>query len=140
MIGGQDRLRRLPVGMRVEIQNDAMAQNGGRDVLHIVDRKMKTPAHQRQHAAAFHQRLRAARRTAVADVFLRQLVRLRLLGLRGHHQLDGVFLDVRRHQHLAADRAHFHDRLAIHHRHRHFLFPLDGALHDPVQLVAARDR
>ena len=134
--GVQDGVRRLAVGMGVEVEDDAVAQHGARHMLHVVDRKMIAAAHQRQHAPAFHQRLRAARRTAVADVLARQFVRFLLLRLRGHHQLDGVLLHMRRHQHLAAHRAHFHDGVAVEHRTHLRLLPLNGALHDAVQFRA----
>ena len=47
----------------------------GRDGSNVIDAEMDAAAHQREHASAFHQRLRAARRAAVADVLLRELVR-----------------------------------------------------------------
>src|SRR5579863_4879356 len=75
---GQNRIRRLSVGVSVEIEDDAMAQNRRGDELNVVDAQVVAAAHESQHAAAFDQRLRAARRAAVADVLLRQLVRLGL--------------------------------------------------------------
>src|SRR5258706_2151882 len=69
----QYRIRGLTVGMRVEIEDDAMAQDGGGDGLNIVDAEVVAPAHERQDAPALDQRLGAPWRAAVADIFLRQL-------------------------------------------------------------------
>jgi hypothetical protein len=97
---------------------------------------MVAAAHQRQHAPALHQGLRAARRTSVADVLAGHFVRFALLRLRGHHQLDGILLHVRRDQNFTAYRAHFHNGVAVEHRTDLRLFPLNGALHDTVQFLA----
>src|SRR5579871_5943643 len=64
--GLQNGLWSLPVVMRIEIQDDAVAQHRGGYRLHIFDGEMEASAHQRQHAPALHQGLRTARRAAVA--------------------------------------------------------------------------
>ncbi len=71
----QHGVRRLPIRMRIEIQNDAVPQDRWRHRAHIFDAQMQPPAHKGQHAAALDQSLRSARRAAVADVFLGQLGR-----------------------------------------------------------------
>src|SRR5437867_832909 len=82
--GAQYRVRCLAVGVRVEVEDNAMPQDGGCDGLKIVDAEMVAAAHERQHAPALDQRLGAARRAAVANVLARQLVSLFLFGLGGH--------------------------------------------------------
>src|ERR1039458_7814362 len=72
----ENGLRRLPVRMRVEVENDAVAQHTRRYVQNIFHRQMKASAHERMHAAALHQRLRAARRSAEAHVLARHFVSL----------------------------------------------------------------
>src|SRR5579883_2854094 len=72
--GGQDGFRRLPIGMSVEIQNDAMPQDAGRYRLHVFHSQVETAAHQRVNAPAFDQRLGAAGRAAVAHILARQFV------------------------------------------------------------------
>ena len=67
----QDSFRRLAVGVRIEIQNDAVPQDGGRNRCDIFNAEMETPAHQSQNAPAFYQRLGAARRTAIAYIPVR---------------------------------------------------------------------
>src|SRR5258707_847947 len=62
----------LSVRMGIEVQDDAMAQHPARYVQDVLYGEVEAPAHQRVHTAALHQRLRAARRTAVADVPLGQ--------------------------------------------------------------------
>src|SRR5690349_11782004 len=66
----ENRFGRLPIRVRVEIKNDAVAQHGGSDRLHVLDGQVQTPAHQCQHLSAFDQRLGSARRTAVTNKFL----------------------------------------------------------------------
>ena len=89
--------------MRVEIQNDAVTQDRGSDCAHIFDAEMKRPSHQRQNAAAFDQRLRAARRAAIADVAIGDFGSVLRAGLRRHDQFDCVILHVRRDDDLSAD-------------------------------------
>ena len=72
----QDGFGRLPVGVGVEIQDDAVAQHVGRDLANIVAAEVEASAHQSQHASAFHQRLRAARRAAIANVLVGQRMAL----------------------------------------------------------------
>ena len=134
----QDGFRRFALGVGVEIQNDAVPQHGGRHLLHVFHAQMEAAAHQREHAAAFHQRLRAARRTAVADVLVGDSVSHRGPGLRGHHQVDGVILHVRRNQHLLRYRTQFGNLLAVHDRPQIDFFLLHGALDDAAQIVARR--
>ena len=76
MMSTENRLRGLPFRVGVEIQNDAMAQHRRRHRFDVFGGKMQPAFHQRQHAPAFDQRLRAARRAAVADELVGQLVRL----------------------------------------------------------------
>src|ERR1700733_13832402 len=80
--GLQNGFGRLSIGMCVEVQNDAMTQHRGRHVQDVFHGQVETSAKKGAHTAALHQRLRAARRAAVADVPLGQLMRLPLIGLR----------------------------------------------------------
>src|SRR6185503_12568013 len=75
----QNRIRRLAIGVGVEVQNNAVAKNSESDRLDIFHAQVISAVHQRTYAAALHQRLRAARRTAVPDVFLCQFVSFGLL-------------------------------------------------------------
>src|SRR5882724_834337 len=81
----QNGFGRLSIGVCVEVQNDAMTQHRRCYVQDIFHGKVESPAEESAHTSAFHQRLRAARRAAVADVPLGQLMRLGLVGLSGHH-------------------------------------------------------
>ena len=65
--------------MRIEIQNDAMPQDGWRDSVDVFDGEMQTAFHERENLSTFHQRLRAARRASVTDKFIGQLVRFGLV-------------------------------------------------------------
>src|SRR5713226_2402988 len=105
----QNAVGGLPFSMAIEIENDAVPENGGGNGLNILQAEVISSVHERAHAPAFDQSLRTAWRTAIADIFLGKLVRLFLLGLRGHHQLNCKFLHMRRHQYIAADRAHLQD-------------------------------
>ncbi len=99
---------------------------------------MQAAFHQRKHASAFHQRLRAARRAAIAHELIGQIVSLRRAGLRSHHQIDRVILNVRSYQHLMTNRAQTQYFVAGEHRfHRGFVF-LDGPLHDGSQILPRR--
>src|SRR5260370_5264867 len=73
----QQRLRRLPIGVGIEIEDDAVAEDGGRKEAQIVDAEVQAPAHQRQHAPAFDERLRPARRASIAYVLVGDLVGIR---------------------------------------------------------------
>src|SRR5690349_4071458 len=79
--GVDHRLRGLAVGMGVEIEYDAVAQDRRRDRLYILDGEMKASFDQSPHASALDQGLRAARGAAVPYVLPGQLVRFALLRL-----------------------------------------------------------
>jgi uncharacterized FAD-dependent dehydrogenase len=49
------------VGVRIEVENDAMAQNCGRDGIQIVDTEVQAIMHQSEYASAFDESLGAAR-------------------------------------------------------------------------------
>ena len=87
---------RLPVGMSVEIQYDAVPQHRRRDGANVIHAQMETTVHAVLHPPAFHQRLRASWRAPVPDVPVSQLVSSSVLRLRRHHQIDGELLNVRR--------------------------------------------
>src|ERR1700732_3098905 len=76
----QHCIRRLTIGVRIEVQDDPVPQYRGRDLAQVIGAEIQTPAHQRQYPAALYQRLRPARRASVGYVLLRQL--LRALGAR----------------------------------------------------------
>src|SRR3954454_21689127 len=66
--GGKNRLRGLPVGVRVEVEDNAMPQHGWGDALHILNGEVIAATHESEDAAALDQGLGAARRAAVADI------------------------------------------------------------------------
>src|SRR5689334_18760376 len=63
--GGEHGFGGLPVRMGVKVQNDAMPEHRRSDTLDVLYAEVITAAHERVHAAAFDQRLRAAGRAAV---------------------------------------------------------------------------
>ena len=99
----QNHVGRLTVGMSIEIQNDAMAQDRRRQFTHVVDTQVVAAAQESQRAPAFHQGLRTARRTAVPDVLFSEVVGIGATGLSRHHQIDRVILHVRGDKDVAAD-------------------------------------
>src|SRR5216683_6826275 len=105
--GAQNRIGGLSFGMAIEVENDAVTKHGQGDSLDVLRAQVVAAAHERPHSPALHERLCAARRAAITDVFLGEFVRFGLLGLCGHHQLDGQLLDVRGYKNLSAHRAHF---------------------------------
>jgi hypothetical protein len=132
---GQDGFGRLTIGMRVEIQNNAVTQDGWRDFADVIGAEIQAAAHQCEHASAFHQRLCAARLAAIADIFIGELVRILGSGLRGHDEVDGEILDVLRHQNIAAGRFYLQDGVAIHYLFEGSFIAMNGAFDDTVQIV-----
>src|SRR5579872_4594993 len=65
----QDGIGRLPIGMSVEVENDAVPEYGGGNGLDILRAQVVPAVHQGADAAALHQGLCAARRTPVANIF-----------------------------------------------------------------------
>ena len=124
--------------MGVEIQDDAVAQDGRRHGVDIFDRQVQAALQESADASAFDQRLRSARRAAIADELARQLMPDAFFGLRGHHQVDGVFLHVRRNQHLVADVAQAQDLRAVEHRAHDGFIRLNGAIDDGAEVAARR--
>ena len=100
--------------------------------------RLQTAAHERQHASAFDQRLGAARRTAIANVFVGERVSAGRAGLRGHDQVNGEILHVRGDQNFAAGGAQLQNRFAVHHLFERGLVAMNGALDDAVQILARR--
>src|SRR6185436_6509366 len=74
----QNRIGCLAIGVGVEVQNNTVAKDRERDSLDVFDAQVIAAVHQSAYAAALHQRLRAARRTTVPDIFLCQFVRFGL--------------------------------------------------------------
>src|SRR5690349_24248840 len=122
--------------MSIKVQNDAMAQDGGRDGTHIVNAQVKAPAHQRKHATTLYQSLRATRRTAIPDIAVCDLGRIACTRLGGHNELDSVVLHVRRDDHLLADGLQLRNLSAIHDLSDIRVIALRGDLDDAIEIIA----
>src|ERR1700733_6958762 len=101
--------------MGVKIQDDSVSQHRGRQFAQIVDAEMKPASQQRQYAPAFNQCLRAAGRTAIANVTLREVVGFLLIRLSSHDEFYRIVLNVRGNQHLMAYRTKLQNIVAIKH-------------------------
>ena len=124
--------------MRVKVQNDAMTQNAGRHSGHIFCAEMHAATHESQNAAAFDERLRATRRTAIANVAVGDIGRALHAGLRGHDHGDGVILHMRRHDHLTANAFELGNLRAAHDGLQSDFVVLGGDVHNPVEIFARR--
>jgi len=130
--GGEQGFGRLSVGVGVEIQDDTMAEHVGRDLANIVAAYVQTAAHQSEHPAAFHQGLRASRRTSIANVFVGELVGAGSAGLSGHHQVNRKILHVRGNEYFPAGGAQLENRVAVDNLFERGLVAMNGALDNPA--------
>ena len=100
---------------------------------------VEAPRQQRAHFAAKDQCLRAARRTAIADIFGGQEI-FTAFGMSRERELHDIFLDVRRHRDCANHFAHLKDLRTIHHRQHGHRGSLSCAIQNIVQILAPRKR
>src|ERR1035441_1468662 len=74
--GGKNGVGSLAVGVGVEVEDDAVAEDRRGDGMDVLDGEVHASAEKRADTPAFHQGLGTARRTAVADVLAGERVGL----------------------------------------------------------------
>src|SRR4029077_16176798 len=99
----QNSVRRPAFGMGVEVRDDTVAQDRMRNKLYVSDADVQAAAHHRPYPRTFYQRLRAARRAAVADPSPGLFVRALATWLRRDNQVDGEVPHAQRHLQLPAN-------------------------------------
>src|SRR5207249_11731395 len=103
------RLGRDPLGLALEIEDDAVAQRGQGRGPDVVDGDVEPPVEQGEDLARGDERLRATWRRAVPDVVADELRRSRLIGVRGRQDADGGGRYVRRDRDGPGETLHLDD-------------------------------
>src|SRR5690349_18275130 len=111
---GQDRVGPHPFGLRLEVQDETVAQRGIGRFAQVAERDIVPPLHQGEDLAREDERLDTARAGAVPEVLARDLA-ARLVRMGGEHEPRREFFHVGGDGHLARERPHLDDVGAAEH-------------------------